>query len=179
MLLRPKSGAFTGENSAEVAKSLGSHFVLLGHSERRVIFKEQNEILNQKALLVESLDLVPVFCVGETLDQRQENKILEICFLQFTAGLKKIDKTRRLIVAYEPVWAIGTGQVTTPKQVAEVHSKLHRYLQTEGFKNFQLLYGDSVKPDNSAELLKLPFVDGFLIGGAALQVESFIKICGP
>ena len=172
-----KSGAFTGENSAEVAKSLKANLALIGHSERREIFKETSELLNKKSLLAQTLDILPVFCIGETLAQREANQTLEVCFSQLDLGLKELDKGKRLVVAYEPVWAIGTGKVATTEQVAEVHFKLFEYLSKQGFKKFQLLYGGSVKPENAGSLLKLPHVDGFLIGGAALQVDSFIKIC--
>lgn len=173
-----KSGAFTGENSAEVAKALKCNFALVGHSERREIFKEQNDILNKKTALLQAIELTPVFCIGETLSQREAGKTLEVCFSQLDAGLVNLDKTKRIIVAYEPVWAIGTGKVATTEQVAEVHRELNKHLQKNSFGNFQLLYGGSVKPENSAELLSIPHVDGFLIGGASLQVDSFLKICG-
>ncbi|MBY0555315.1 triose-phosphate isomerase [bacterium] len=172
-----KSGAFTGENSAEVAQSMKAQYALVGHSERREIFKEQDELLDKKNALLQVLGLNPVFCIGESLAQREAGKTLEICFAQMDKGLKSFDKSQRLILAYEPVWAIGTGKVATPEQVAEVHRELHQYLTKNAFKNFQILYGGSVKPENSKELLAIPHVDGFLIGGAALQVESFIKIC--
>lgn len=172
-----KSGAFTGENSAEVAQSMKAEYALVGHSERREIFKEQDESLDKKNALLQNLGLKPVFCIGESLAQREAGKTLEVCFAQMDKGLKSFDKTQRLILAYEPVWAIGTGKVATPEQVAEVHRELHHYLTKNSFKNFQILYGGSVKPENSKELLAIPHVDGFLIGGAALQVESFIKIC--
>jgi triosephosphate isomerase len=172
-----KSGAFTGENSAEVAKSMRANFALVGHSERREVFKEQDEQLDKKNVLLQSLGLTPVFCIGESLAQREAGKTLEICFSQIEKGLKTFDKSQRLILAYEPVWAIGTGKVATPEQVAQVHLELNQYLSKHEFKNFQILYGGSVKPENSQQLLKIPHVDGFLIGGAALQVESFIKIC--
>lgn len=172
-----KSGAFTGENSAEVAKALRSHFALVGHSERREIFKETNELLGHKLKLLQSLNLTPVFCIGETLSQREEGKTLEVCFSQLDVGLRDLDKTKRIIVAYEPIWAIGTGKVATNDQVAEVHKALSGYLQNQMFSDFQLLYGGSVKPENSSELLNIPFVDGFLIGGAALKVDSYLKIC--
>lgn len=172
-----KAGAFTGENSAEVAKSLRSQYALVGHSERREIFKEPDEALNKKNLLLQELELTPIFCIGESLSQREEQKTLEVCFKQLESGLKNFNKTQRLIVAYEPIWAIGTGKVASTAQVAEVHLELFNYLTQKDFQNFQILYGGSVKPENSQELLKIPHVDGFLIGGAALQVESFIKIC--
>lgn len=172
-----KSGAFTGENSAEVAKTLKSNIALVGHSERREIFKESDELLNKKTSLLQSLQLLPVFCIGETLAQREAGQTLDVCFSQLKNGLKEINKDQRLVVAYEPVWAIGTGKVATTDQVAEVHAKLFEFLSSQGFKNTQLLYGGSVKPDNAGELLKIPHVDGFLIGGASLQPDSFLKIC--
>lgn len=173
-----KSGAFTGENSVEIAKALKCEYVLIGHSERREIFKEQDDLLNKKLALTQALGLTPVFCIGETLASREAGQTLKVCFAQLENGLNNLNKTKRFIIAYEPVWAIGTGKVATTAQVAEVHSELHKYLTSYGLNDFQLLYGGSVKPDNSQELLNIPFVDGFLIGGAALQVESFIKICG-
>lgn len=171
------SGAFTGENSAEVAKSLRSSFVLVGHSERREIFKESNELLNLKMMRLQKLDLTPVFCIGETLAQREDGKTLDVCFSQIESGLKSLDKQKRIIVAYEPIWAIGTGKVATSEQVAEVHVALHDYMQKNMFGDFQLLYGGSVKPENSNELLNIPYVDGFLIGGASLKVDTFIQVC--
>lgn len=173
------SGAFTGENSAQVAETLKARFALVGHSERRAIFGETNQLLNKKIQLLQKLKMTPVYCIGETLVQRQAGETLNVCLLQLQQGLEKVDKSARLIVAYEPVWAIGTGQVATSEQVAEVHQQLFHYLQKEGFTQFSLLYGGSVKPDNSKELMNLPYVDGFLIGGAALQVESFMKVCVP
>ena len=173
-----KNGAFTGENSAEVAKALKCNAALVGHSERREIFKETDDLLNKKVKLLQSLDILPVFCIGETLAQREAGQTLEVCFSQLAKGLEGIDKGKRLVVAYEPVWAIGTGKVATPAQVAEVHLALFEKMKTSGFSDFQLLYGGSVKPENSKELQSLAHVDGFLIGGASLQVDSFLKICG-
>lgn len=171
------SGAFTGENSVEVAKIMRSQYALIGHSERREIFNEQDESINKKLHLLQKLDLTPVFCIGETLPQRESGKTLDICFNQLDKGLSGLNKNQRIIVAYEPVWAIGTGKVATTDQVAQVHGKIYDYLHKNSFSNFQLLYGGSVKPDNAKELLNVPHVDGFLIGGASLKVESFIKIC--
>lgn len=171
------SGAFTGENSVLVAQGLGSQFVLVGHSERRALFQESNELLNKKNQLTQRHDLVPIFCVGETLVERESGETLEVCFQQLGAGLKDLDLKKRLIVAYEPVWAIGTGRVASSEQVAEVHLKIQHWLDEKGFANCQLLYGGSVKPENAHELLQIPHVHGFLIGGAALQVDSFLKIC--
>ena len=173
-----KSGAFTGENSAVFAKEIGAKTILLGHSERRQFFGETNEALNKKVKLCQELDLLPVFCIGETLAQREANETEKVCFEQLTQSLNGIDKSKRIIVAYEPVWAIGTGKVATVAQVKEIHEKLYHKMADLNFTDFQLLYGGSVKPDNAQELLLVPHVDGFLIGGAALEVDSFMKICG-
>lgn len=173
-----KSGAFTGENSADVAKALKSQFALVGHSERREIFHEADKLLNKKNQILNSLQMTSVFCIGESLAQREAGKTIEVCFAQLNQGLKDLDSNQRLIVAYEPIWAIGTGQVATTEQVAEVHAQLQTQLSDMGFKHFQLLYGGSVKPENARELLAIPYVDGFLIGGASLKVDSFLKVCG-
>lgn len=170
------SGAFTGENSAAMAKELKAQYALVGHSERREIFKEQDQILNRKNLHLESLQMTSVFCIGETLQQREAHQTLPVCFSQLDQGLEGVSREKRLIVAYEPVWAIGTGKVATTQQVAEVHQALYDKLKARGFKDFQILYGGSVKPENAGELLKVPHVDGFLIGGASLEVSSFLKI---
>ncbi|OFZ29018.1 MAG: triose-phosphate isomerase [Bdellovibrionales bacterium RIFCSPHIGHO2_01_FULL_40_29] len=172
-----KSGAFTGENSAEVAVQLGAQFFLVGHSERRQLFSEVDALLNQKVKLLQSLKVIPVFCIGETLDQRDAELTETVCFSQIEKGLAGIDTTQRLIVAYEPVWAIGTGKVATRDQVAEIHQKIFDKLTSMGFQNFQLLYGGSVKPENAKELLQVPHVHGFLIGGASLDPNTFYKIC--
>lgn len=170
-------GAFTGENSAAMAKEMKAQYALVGHSERRELFKEVDATLNQKNLHLQSLGMTSVFCIGESLLQRQANQTLQVCFTQLDAGLTGMNQDSRLIVAYEPVWAIGTGQVATLDQVKQVHEAIYDKLQARGFKNFQILYGGSVKPENAADLLKLPHVDGFLIGGAALEVSSLLKIC--
>lgn len=172
-----KSGAFTGENSAEVAHSMKAQYALVGHSERREIFKETDELLNKKNHLIESLKMTSVFCVGESQKQREAFQTLPVVFAQLDEGLKGLFVGARIMIAYEPVWAIGTGQVATLAQVAEVHAAVFDKLTARGFTNFQILYGGSVKPDNAGELLKVPHVDGFLIGGASLDVSSFMKIC--
>ncbi len=171
------SGAFTGENSAEVSKLLKSEFTLVGHSERREIFKETDDLINKKLQLLQKLELTPVFCIGETLSQREAGQTMKVCLDQMSKGLAGLNKARRLIVAYEPVWAIGTGKVATLDQVKEVHQALYQYLNENSYSDFQLLYGGSVKPENANELLSVAHVDGFLIGGASLKVDSFLKIC--
>ena len=135
--------------------------------------------LGKKVKAVQDLDLVPVFCIGETLEQREQGKTGLVCAEQLTEGLKLADKSKRLVVAYEPVWAIGTGKVATLGQVKEAHEMIHNFLSSHLFANFQILYGGSVKPDNSKDLLQIPYVDGFLVEGASLEVDSFLKICQP
>lgn len=173
-----KSGAFTGENSAAFAKEMGAKTILLGHSERRQYFAENSEALNKKLKLCQELDLLPVYCIGETLAQRESGDTEKVCFEQITSVLAGIDKSKRIIIAYEPVWAIGTGKVATTEQVKDIHQKIYNKMVDLNFSQFQLLYGGSVKPDNAVSLLEVPHVDGFLIGGASLEVDSFMKICG-
>ncbi len=172
-----KSGAFTGENSAEVAKSLGAQFNLIGHSERRQLFAETDLLLNQKIKLSQALQMTPVFCIGESLQQREAHETEAVCFSHLKNGLADVNLQARLIIAYEPIWAIGTGKVATAAQVAGIHAQLFQKLTEMGFQNFQLLYGGSVKPDNAKELLNIAHVDGFLVGGASLSADSFFKIC--
>jgi triosephosphate isomerase len=170
-------GAFTGENSIDLAKSLGSKLCLIGHSERRQFFAEANSFINKKVLLCQISDILPVLCIGESLEQRQKNETLKVCFEQLETALVGADVMKRIVVAYEPVWAIGTGQVATLDQVKEVHTELFKKMNALNFKNFQLLYGGSVKADNAKDLISIPYVDGFLIGGASLEVSSFLDIC--
>jgi triosephosphate isomerase len=169
-------GAFTGENSAAVVKELGGKYVLIGHSERRQLFAEKNELLANKVNFIQSMGLVPMLCVGETLAERESGKTKDVLKTQLVEGLAKADKAKSLVVAYEPVWAIGTGKVATPEQVQETHKDVFEILQSLGF-TAPVLYGGSVKPDNAASLIQIPHVDGFLVGGASLEAASFQKIC--
>ncbi len=171
------SGAFTGENSAELAQKFGCKLVLLGHSERRQFFSETNEALAKKIKVCESLDMLPVFCIGESLSERQNNQTESVCFSQLDQGLLSADRNKRIVIAYEPVWAIGTGQVATAEQVKDIHAKIFNHMCSLGFKDFQILYGGSVKPENAKVLIRIPHVDGFLIGGASLDPQSFLQIC--
>lgn len=171
-------GAFTGEISAQVVKDLGGHSVLLGHSERRSLFSETDEVISKKLQLVQKLGLIPVFCIGETLPEREAGRTLQILKNQLEKGLSLADKTQALIIAYEPVWAIGTGRVASTDQVREAHAEIHSLVQKLGFPGqTPLLYGGSVKAENAKELISVPHVDGFLVGGASLEVASFLKIC--
>jgi len=176
------SGAYTGEISALLLKDIGVQYVIVGHSERRQIFGETDEIVNKKIKAVLAHDLIPIACVGEVLKERESNKTLEVIerqckgsFAGFTA--KEMEK---IIIAYEPVWAIGTGKTATPGQAQEVHlciRTLVAKMYNEGVaQTVRIQYGGSVKPDNSAELMSQPDIDGALVGGASLKADSFSEI---
>ncbi|WP_374001425.1 triose-phosphate isomerase [Bdellovibrio bacteriovorus] len=169
-------GAFTGENSAQVVKDLGGSYILIGHSERRSIFGEGDAWVADKVAFVQGLGLTPMLCIGETLQERESAKTFRVLETQLNLGLAKADKTKPVVVAYEPVWAIGTGKVATPEQVAETHTDVYSILKALGFESAPILYGGSVKPDNAAGLIKQPHVNGFLVGGASLEAKSFSEI---
>lgn len=169
-------GAFTGENSAKMAKDLGASWALIGHSERRTLIAESNELINKKVKHALSLGLLPMLCIGEGLQERQGGRTFEVIARQLEEGLKDIGEAVSLAIAYEPVWAIGTGVVATPEQVQETHHWIQQWLKDRGFSGFRILYGGSVKPDNAKQLLSLPYVDGFLVGGASLKTADFQKI---
>lgn len=169
-------GAFTGENSPQVVKEMGGHYILLGHSERRQFFAETDELIAKKAQVAQSLDLIAMVCIGETLEQRDQNKTNSVLASQLANCLSYKPLAKNLVIAYEPVWAIGTGRVAQPEQVAEAHALIKGVLGTLGLETVPVLYGGSVKADNCAKLAGLPGVDGFLVGGASLEVESFLPI---
>lgn len=175
------SGAFTGEISTDMLKSVGCNYVIIGHSERRAMFRETNEKINKKlhALLFNSLN--PIVCIGETLEQRQAGKTFEVLEDQLTNGLKGIsnEQIKNIVIAYEPVWAIGTGVAATIEQVDEAHSWIREKLVNlfgETAMQTIIQYGGSVNENNSAELFSLENVNGALIGGASLKADNFIKI---
>lgn len=174
------SGAFTGENSAEVAAQMGATHVLIGHSERRHLFNESDQVIAKKVEFVQKLNLVPVVCVGEHLQQRQAGQTEDIIREQLLAALAQCDITKTIMIAYEPVWAIGTGKVASPEQAELAHQQLRLGLQSivgeVVAQSTSILYGGSVKPDNARQLSQKKNIDGFLIGGASLQVESFLEI---
>lgn len=172
-------GAFTGEISAQVVKDLGGRYILIGHSERRSVFGEGDELIAKKVKLVQDLGLVPMLCIGETLPERESGKTLSVLKSQLEKGLSLADRGKDLVVAYEPVWAIGTGKVATADQVREAHQAVQQMVLELGFSaSLPLLYGGSVKPDNAKELIAISHVHGFLVGGASLEVPSFLAICG-
>jgi len=175
-------GAYTGEISAEMIVSAGCSHVIIGHSERRQYFGETNESVNKKIDSAIKAKLVPVMCVGETESERDEDRTFSVLDKQVKMGLKEFlsENLKSLIIAYEPVWAIGTGKTATSGQAQEVHHFLRSLLEKIFDKNLagsiRILYGGSVKPDNIAELMSMPDIDGALVGGASLDPETFSKI---
>ena len=175
-------GAFTGEISASMLKSTGCEFVILGHSERRTIFMENNELINKKIKKALQSGLKPIFCIGETLQEREDRITETIVKTHVIEGLKGIssEELKNIIIAYEPVWAIGTGRNATPQQAEEVHLFIRNLISEiyskESSESLIIQYGGSVKPDNAKDLLTQPDVDGALVGGACLKADSFISI---
>jgi len=175
-------GAFTGEIAPGMLAELGCRYVLLGHSERRHIFRETDEEINRKVVAALRHKLVPVLCVGETEEERRQGLTFTVVEGQLRTGWAGLgaDEIARGVLAYEPVWAIGTGVNATPAQAAEVHGYLRGLVSELASKeiaqSFRILYGGSVKPDNAAELTQEPDIDGSLVGGASLQPQSFITI---
>lgn len=177
-----ESGAFTGEISASMLKGVGCEYVILGHSERRTIFGEKDQIINKKIKTAIKNELKPIFCVGETLEEREKGVTFKIIETQITNGLNLLNEREleHLIIAYEPVWAIGTGRNATPQQAQDVHQFIRRLIGKMYSQNFAenlvIQYGGSVKADNAKELLYQPDIDGALVGGACLKADSFVKI---
>ncbi|MBI1978376.1 MAG: triose-phosphate isomerase [Candidatus Omnitrophica bacterium] len=175
-------GAFTGEISPLMLKDVRCRYVILGHSERRQHFKETDELINKKVMAALKYNLVPILCVGETLEEREARHAFEVVKQQFDRCLKnlKAEEVARVVIAYEPVWAIGTGKTATPEQAEQMHSYIRRLLNEqfgeEVGEKVYILYGGSVKPDNIAQLMAKPNVDGALVGGASIKAESFIQI---
>jgi triosephosphate isomerase len=175
------NGAFTGEISVAMLKDVGATFCLTGHSERRHVIGESGELIAKKAAAVYRGGLILVHCVGEKLEERDANQTMDVCHRQLDElDPSQIDDPSRLVIAYEPVWAIGTGRNATDAQAEEVHAALRGYVRTKWNQNFadavRIQYGGSMKPENATGLLKQPDVDGGLIGGAALKAESFLAI---
>ena len=177
-----KNGAYTGEISALMVKDAGCTHVLIGHSERRHLFGEIDSFINAKIKTALSIDLKPIFCIGETLNEREEGKTEYVVKNQLKNGLLGIARNHveELVIAYEPVWAIGTGKTASPEQANEVHSFIRGFLTDEYGKDVAssvyIQYGGSVKPENTKELIAQPEIDGLLVGGASIKLESFLKI---
>ena len=176
------SGAYTGEVSAAMVASTGAKYVILGHSERRAYYHETPEILKEKVLLALANNLTPIFCIGEVLEEREAGKHFDVVKAQIEGSLFNLpaEEFGKIILAYEPVWAIGTGKTATASQAQEMHAFIRQTLAgkygKEVAENCSILYGGSCKPSNAKELFANPDVDGGLIGGAALEVESFMGI---
>jgi triosephosphate isomerase len=173
------SGAYTGEISAEMLRHLYCNFVILGHSERRQYFGETDEIVNKKTKAALEANLKPIVCIGETLEEREAGKVKVIIDTQIKGALAGIsaDQAESLVIAYEPIWAIGTGKTATPEMAEEVHAEIRCLLAelygAETAEKVRILYGGSMKPGNAAELLAQKNIDGGLIGGAALKASDF------
>ena len=176
------SGAFTGEVAPEMLLDIGCRYVILGHSERRQIFGETDELINKKVAAAISRGLDVILCLGETLEERDANRTEDVLKTQLAGCLagRSADELKNLVIAYEPVWAIGTGRNATPAQAQAAHAFIRNWL-SEQFggeigEGTRIQYGGSVKPDNAAELLSQTDVDGALVGGASLKIDSFVAI---
>jgi triosephosphate isomerase len=177
-----KKGAFTGEVSAEMLKDTGCQYVVVGHSERRQYFGDTNETVNKKIKAALAQNLVPIMCIGESIEEREAEKTIQKIESQINAGLEAISKEEmsQIVIAYEPIWAIGTGLTATPSQAEEVHSFIREKLR-EKYGNDTasyaiILYGGSVKPANAYSLMKEKNINGALVGGASLEADPFIEI---
>lgn len=175
-------GAFTGEVSAAMLQDFGCRYVLVGHSERRSLYGESDKLVAEKFAAALASGLRPILCVGETLEQRDAGKTLEVVSAQIDAVLNRVGVAAfsGAVVAYEPVWAIGTGRTATSAQAQEVHAAIRAQIAKADAKvaeGLQILYGGSVKPGNAAELFAMPDIDGGLIGGASLVAADFLAIC--
>ena len=177
-----RSGAFTGEISAAQLRDLFVHYVVLGHSERRRLFGETDEIVNRKVRAAHEASLRPIVCVGETLEQRDRGNVEKILSIQLRGSLKDLSEKelQETVIAYEPVWAIGTGRNATPEQAQEAHAFIRRTLRDMAddttAERVRIQYGGSVKPENARELMSQPDIDGALVGGASLDPRSFAEI---
>jgi triosephosphate isomerase len=174
-----KSGAFTGDISAEMWADIGANYVIVGHSERRTLHGETDATVAAKASAVIRAGLMPIICIGESLAERDSGRTLDVISTQLAGSVPAVAGENAVVIAYEPVWAIGTGRTPTTAQVAEVHGFITQTLAKrfgEPGKAIRLLYGGSVKPDNAKELMAVPGVDGALVGGASLKAADFLKI---
>jgi triosephosphate isomerase len=177
-----QQGAFTGEISSEMLKDVGCNFVLCGHSERRHVIGETDELINKKLTAAINGGLLPILCVGEKIEQRENNETEKVVTEQIKKGLQGLseEKAQAVTIAYEPVWAIGTGRNATPDQAQEVHALIRQLVSkiysVDTAEQMRIQYGGSVKPSNAAELMSQPDIDGALVGGASLKVDDFLEI---
>jgi triosephosphate isomerase (TIM) len=177
-----REGAFTGEVSATMVREAGAEYVIVGHSERRTLFGETDATVNRKAIAAFAAGLVPIVCIGETLDQRERNETFDVLDRQIKLGLDTLtaEQMALLVIAYEPVWAIGTGRNATPAQAAEAHGhirqRLRQWFGNDAADQCHIIYGGSVKVDNIGDLARQTDVDGALVGGASLDLRAFAEI---
>ncbi len=176
-----ESGAFTGEVSAAMLRSFGAEYCIVGHSERREYLKEDDQLINRKIQRLISHGIIPIFCCGELLEERESDRQFEIVSDQIQSALQGFnkDELKNIIIAYEPVWAIGTGKTATPQQAQEMHAFIREKLSevlSENAEEVSILYGGSVKPENARELFAQKDIDGGLIGGASLNAPDFLAI---
>jgi triosephosphate isomerase len=177
-----REGAFTGEVSAAMIRDTGAQWVIIGHSERRTLFGETDDTVNRKVRAAITATLTPIVCIGETLQEREANRTMDVLDRQIKAGLDGVtgSELAALVLAYEPVWAIGTGRTATPAQAQQAHEhvrgRLTQWFGQDAASRCRILYGGSVKPDNIAALMAQPDLDGALVGGASLDAEGFTKI---
>ncbi len=177
-----REGAFTGEISPGMLKEAGADYGIVGHSERRRLFHDTDETVNRKALALVAAELTPIVCIGETLEERERGETLAVLDEQIKQGLDGLtgEQVASIVVAYEPVWAIGTGRNATPEQAGEAHAhiraRLRQWFGGDAAERCRIIYGGSVKPDNIGAFMALPDVDGALVGGASLDVRTFADI---
>jgi triosephosphate isomerase len=177
-----ESGAYTGEVSAPMLQSIGVDYVILGHSERRQYFQEDNQLLEAKVKAVLKQGLTPIFCIGESLDEREQDLTFSVLETQLKEGLFHLSNEdyARVVIAYEPIWAIGTGKTASSQQAQEVHAfireQIARAYDAAAAQNTSILYGGSCNPGNARELFACPDIDGGLIGGASLKSRDFVDI---
>lgn len=182
MASEPRSGAFTGEISAEMLRDAGAELVILGHSERRQFYGESDEAVNHKAKVALANAITPIVCIGESLTEREANRTMDKIEFQVRAALAGISAAEvpRVVLAYEPIWAIGTGKTASPEQAQEVHAHIRdiltRQYGEEVAQTIRIQYGGSVKPSNIVELIAQPDIDGALVGGASLKSADFVAI---
>jgi triosephosphate isomerase len=177
-----REGAYTGEIAPDMIKEAGAEYVIIGHSERRRMFGDTDATVNRKTVAALGTRLTPIVCIGETLEERERNETLSVLDRQINNGFDRLtgDQIADLVIAYEPVWAIGTGRTATAAQAGEAHahirSRLRQWFGADAAERCHVIYGGSVKPDNIRELIAEPDVDGALVGGASLEVRSFADI---
>jgi triosephosphate isomerase (TIM) len=177
-----RQGAFTGEVSAEMVREAGAEYVIIGHSERRRLLADTDELVNRRLVAALGAKLTPIVCIGETLEEREGNLTLSVLDRQIKVGLDSMtgEQIAGLVIAYEPVWAIGTGRNATPAQAGEAHAhirqRIRQWFGADAADHCHVIYGGSVKADNIRELVALPDVDGALVGGASLEIRGFFDI---